>query len=130
MSDLISFDHMNMLFIQPTRRGVMKAQGLSRAGVLSIVAATAMFAGSTAFAGDKPSMGGGSVELKPKAVVQGKVDVKDLDEQVSHLEVVDSMGNAYLLIPLKTAQGTGPVTAQDGKIIVEYVHPYMEPMNR
>lgn len=108
----------------------MKAQGLWKAGVLSIVAATVMFAASTVFAGDKPSMSGGSVELKPKAVAQGKVDVKNLDEQVSHLEVVDSKGNAYLLIPLKTAEGNSPVTAQDGKIIVEYVHPYTEPMNR
>ncbi len=108
----------------------MNAQGLSRAGTLSIVAATMMFAASTVFAGDKPSMIGSSVELKPKAVPQAKVDVKDLDEQVSHLEVVDSMGNAYLLIPLKTAQGKSPAVAQDGKIIVEYVHPYMEPLNR
>lgn len=108
----------------------MNDQGLSKAGVLSIVAATMLFAASTVFAGDKPSMSGSSVELKPKAVAQGMVDVKNLDEQVSHLEVVDSMGNAYLLIPLKTAQGKGPVVAQDGKIIVEYVHPYMEPMNR
>lgn len=108
----------------------MNAQGLSKAGILSIVAATVMFAASTAFAGDKPSMSGGSVELKPKAVAQGKVDVKNLDEQVSHLEVVDSMGNAYLLIPLKTAEGKSPVVAQDGKIIVEYVHPYMEPISR
>ena len=108
----------------------MNAQGLSKAGVLSIVAATVVFATSTVFAGDKPSMSGSSMELKSKAVTQGKVDVKDLDEQVSHLEVIDSMGNAYLLIPLKTSQGKGPVVAQDGKIIVEYVHPYTEPMNR
>ncbi|MGZ8385693.1 MAG: hypothetical protein ACXWWI_06975 [Nitrospira sp.] len=107
----------------------MNAQGVSKAGVLSIVAATMMFATSTVFAGDKPSMSSG-MELKPKAVAQGKVDVKDLDEQVSHLEVIDSNGNAYLLIPLKTAQGKSPVMAQDGKIIVEYVHPYTEPMNR
>jgi hypothetical protein len=108
----------------------MNSHGLSKAGVLSIFAATMMFAASTVFAGDNPSMSGSKVELKPKAVPQAKVDVKDLDEQVSHLEVIDSMGNAYLLIPLKTAQGKGPVMAQDGKIIVEYVHPYMEPMNR
>lgn len=102
----------------------MNDQGLWKAGSLSIVAATIMFAASTVFAGDKPSTGGGGVQLKPKAVTQGKIDTKDLDEQVSHLEVVDSMGNAYLLIPLKTAQGQSPVVAQDGKIIVEYVHPY------
>jgi hypothetical protein len=34
----------------------MNAQGLSKAGVLSIVAATMMFATSTVFADDKPSM--------------------------------------------------------------------------
>lgn len=107
----------------------MNNRGLLKVGALSIVGATVMFATSTVFAGDKPSMSS-SMELKPKAVAQGKVDVKDLDEQVSHLEVIDSMGNAYLLIPLKTAQGKSPVVAQDGKIIVEYVHPYTEPMNR
>lgn len=107
----------------------MNAQGLPKAGALSIVAVTMLFAASTVFAGDKPSMSS-SVELKTKAVPQVKMDVKDLDEQVSHLEVIDSMGNAYLLIPLKTAQGKSPVMAQDGKIIVEYVHPYTEPMNR
>ncbi len=107
----------------------MNAQDLSKVEVLSIVAASMLFATSTVFAGDRPSISS-SVELKPKAVPQAKVDIKDLDEQVSHLEVIDSMGNAYLLIPLKTAQGKGPVMAQDGKIIVEYVHPYMEPLNR
>lgn len=107
----------------------MNAQGLPKAGALSIVAVTMLFAASTVFAGDKPSMSS-SVELKTKAVPQVKMDVKDLDEQVSHLEVIDSMGNAYLLIPLKTTAGNKPVVAADGKIIVEYVHPYMEPMNR
>ncbi len=108
----------------------MNTQGASKAATLSIVASTMMFAASLVFAGDKPSMSGSRVELNPKAVPQAKVDVKDLDEQVSHLEVIDSMGNAYLLIPLKTAQGKGPGMAQDGKIIVEYVHPYIEPTNR
>jgi FlaG/FlaF family flagellin (archaellin) len=108
----------------------MNTQSISKAGALSIVAATMMFAASLVLAGDKPSMSGSRVELKSKAVPQAKVDVKDLDEQVSHLEVIDSNGNAYLLIPLKTADGKSPVVAQDGKIIVEYVHPYIEPINR
>lgn len=107
----------------------MNAQDLSKAGVLPIVAATMLFAASTVFSGDKSSKSS-SVELKPSAVPQAKVDVKDLDEQVSHLEVIDSMGNAYLLIPLKTTAGSKPVVAADGKIIVEYVHPYKEPVNR
>lgn len=101
----------------------MKIGELLKTAVLPIVATVAMIAAPNGFAADMPAKGGG-MELKPKAVAQAKVDIKDLDEQVSHLEVVDSMGNAYLLIPLKTAQGKGPVTMQDGKIIVEYVHPY------
>lgn len=102
----------------------MSDRGMLGAGVLSTIAITALFTASAAFPGDKPSMSGGSVELKPKAVVQDKLNVKDLDEEVSHLEVVDSKGNAYLLIPLKATGGNKPVVAEDGKIIVEYVHPY------
>ena len=102
----------------------MNAQGLSKVRVLSLVAATLMFAASTVFAGDKPSQSGSNVELKPMVATQQNLNVKDLDEQVSHLEVVDSNGNAYLLIPLKMADGKSPVVAKDGKITVEYVHPY------
>lgn len=108
----------------------MNAHGLSKAGVLSIVASTMMFGASTVIAGDKPSMSGSNVELRPMAATQQNLNVKDLDEQVSHLEVVDSNGNAYLLIPLKTADGKSPVVAKDGKIIVEYVHPYTPPTSR
>ena len=108
----------------------MKAQGLWKAEVLSIVATMVMFAAPTVFAGEKPSASGGSMELKARAATQHNLNVKDLDEQVSHLEVIDSNGNAYLLIPLKTAEGKSPVVAQDGKIVVEYVHPYIQPMNR
>lgn len=108
----------------------MNAQGLWKSEVLSIVATIAMFAAPTVFAGEKSSASGGSMELKARAAAQHNLNVKDLDEQVSHLEVIDSNGNAYLLIPLKTAEGKSPVVAQDGKIIVEYVHPYIQPMNR
>jgi hypothetical protein len=38
--------------------------------------------------------------------------------------VVDSKGNAYLLIPLKTVSGDRSLVTQEGKIVVEYVHPY------
>lgn len=108
----------------------MNAQGLPKAGILSIIAATVMFTAVAVSAGDKSSMDSGSLELKPKAVAQGKVDVKSLDEQVSHLEVVDSMGNAYLLIPIKTVDGKSSTVAHDKKIVLEYVHPYTEPINR
>ncbi|HMS82385.1 MAG TPA: hypothetical protein PKD12_01880 [Nitrospira sp.] len=99
-------------------------RGLLNAGVLSVVATTVLFTTSTVFPSDKPSVSGGGMELKPKTSVQEKLNVKDLDEEVSHLEVVDSKGNAYLLIPLRTTGVNKPVVAEDGKIIVEYVHPY------
>ncbi len=108
----------------------MNVGGLSKVGVLSVVAAAVLFAVSSVYAADQPSMDGGAMALKAKPTAQKNVNVKDLDEEVSHMEVVDSKGNAYLLIPLRTTGGNKPVVAEDGKIIVEYVHPYMEPMNR
>lgn len=104
--------------------------GLSKVGILSVIAAAVLFAVPNGYSAEQPSMGGGSIALKAKPTMQKNVNVKDLDEEVSHLEVVDSKGNAYLLIPLRTTGGNKPVVAEDGKIIVEYVHPYMEPMNR
>lgn len=108
----------------------MSVGGLSKVGRLVVIAAAALFAVSNVYAAAQPPMAGGSVELKAKASPHKSVNVKDLDEEVSHLEVVDSRGNAYLLIPLRTTAGNKPVVAEDGKIIVEYVHPYMEPINR
>lgn len=108
----------------------MNVGGLSKVGVLSVIAAAVLLAVSNVYAVDQPSKGSGSMALKAQPTMQKNVNVKDLDEEVSHLEVVDSKGNAYLLIPLRTTGGNKPVVAEDGKIIVEYVHPYMEPMNR
>jgi len=108
----------------------MKVLSWVKTGILPVIAGMAIFMTSTVSAGDKPAVSGVGMELKPKAITQEKLNVKDLDEEVSHLEVVDSMGNAYLLIPLKTGHGQSPVMAQDGKIIVEYVHPYTQPVNR
>lgn len=102
----------------------MKALSWVKTGVLPVIAGMALLMAPTALAGDKSAVSGGGMELKPKVVTQDKPNVKDLDEEVSHLEVVDSNGNAYLLIPLKTGHGQSPVVAQDGKITVEYVHPY------
>lgn len=107
----------------------MNFGGLSKAGVLSIVAGAVLLVASNGFSADPPAKSSG-MELKPKAVMQEKLNVKDLDEAVSHLEVIDSKGNAYLLIPLKTTGGSKPVVAEDGKIIVEYVHPYTNPTSR
>lgn len=102
----------------------MSDRDMLSAGILSTVAAALLLTASAAFPADKPSLSGGSVELKPKAMAHDKLNLKELDEEVSHLEVIDSKGNAYLLIPLKTTSGNRSVVAEDGKIIVEYVHPY------
>lgn len=52
--------------------------------------------------------------------------VKDWNEELSNLEVevMDSKGNAYLLIPLRTTGGSKPVVAEDETTIMVYVHPY------
>lgn len=101
----------------------MKARGISKVGVLSVVTVATVLTAWNGFAADQPPMGG-NAEMKAKASAPKTPDVKALDEEVLHLEVVDSRGNAYLLIPLKTTGGNKPAVAEDGKIIVEYVHPY------
>ncbi len=101
----------------------MNIRGMSKAVVLPIIAAVAVLAAPNGFAADTPTKSG-SMGLKAKPAMPMNLNVKDLDEEVSHLEVMDSKGNAYLLIPLRTTGGNKPVTAEDGKIIVEYVHPY------
>lgn len=104
----------------------MKVPCTSKIGFFPVITGTAIFMASAVWAGDKSAVTGVGMELKPRFSTQEKLNVKDLDEEVSHLEVVDSNGNAYLLIPLKTTGGNKPVVATDGKIIVEYVHPYTE----
>lgn len=94
------------------------------------MAGAAIFMASIGLAGDKAAVSGMGMELKPRVSMQHELNVEKLDQEVSHMEVNDSKGNAYLLIPLKTTAGNSPVVAEDGKIIVEYVHPYMESMNR
>lgn len=101
----------------------MNVRDTSKSAVLPIIATVTMLATAYGFAADPPSKSSG-MELKPMSATQKHLNVKDLDEEVSHLEVVDSKGNAYLLIPLRTTAGNKPVVAEDGKIIVEYVHPY------
>lgn len=105
------------------KEGAMNVRNTSKSAVLPILAAVTMLATTNGFAADPPTKSGG-MELKPMSATQKNLNVKDLDEEVSHLEVIDSKGNAYLLIPLRTTAGNKPVVAEDGKIIVEYVHPY------
>ncbi|OQW30549.1 MAG: hypothetical protein A4E19_09575 [Nitrospira sp. SG-bin1] len=100
----------------------MNVADMSKVGLLSIITMAFLPTGPTGFASDQPGKIG--MELKPKAAMAGKLNVEDVDEEVSHLEVVDSKGNAYLLIPLRTAGVNKPVVGEDRKVIVEYVHPY------
>jgi hypothetical protein len=102
----------------------MKLPSVFKAGILPVIAGTAIVMASTVWAGDKSAVSGVGMELKPKVITQEKLDVHELDEQVSHMEVIDSNGNAYLLIPLKATGGSGPAVTKDGKIVVEYIHPY------
>jgi hypothetical protein len=102
----------------------MNVRDLAKVATLSTIAAVLLLAAPNGFSADQPSLGRSGVELKAKPTMQKNLSVKDLDEEVSHLEVMDSKGNAYLLIPLRTSGGNKPVVAEDGKIIVEYVHPY------
>ncbi len=107
----------------------MKISSTFKAGILPAIAGTAIFMASTAWAGDKPVVRGVGMELKPKVITQEKLDVHELDEHVSHMEVIDSNGNAYLLIPIKLTGGSGPAVTKDGRITVEYVHPYTGPLS-
>ncbi|MBX3335434.1 MAG: hypothetical protein KF876_15005 [Nitrospira sp.] len=102
----------------------MNVKGLSKVGVLFVIVAAVSLIVPSGFAADQPSKSSAGMELKAKPVTQKNLNVKELDEEVSHLEVIDSNGNGYLLIPLKTTAGNKPVVTEDGKIIVEYVHPY------
>lgn len=102
----------------------MKTSSTFKGGLLSVIAGTAIFMASTIWAGDKLAVSGVGMELKPKVMTQEKLDVHELDEHVAHMEVIDSNGNVYLLVPIKSTGGSGPAVVKDGKIIVEYVHPY------
>lgn len=108
----------------------MNVGGLFKVRILLVVAAAVLVAVPNLYAADQSSTGGGGMELKAKPAMPKNLNVKDLDEEVSHLEVIDSEGSAYLLIPLKTSGGNKPAVAKDGKIIVEYVHPYVNPTSR
>jgi hypothetical protein len=111
---------------------VMSATSVSKIGFLSMVAAVGLFAASSGFASDPQTSSGHKEGVKVRSVspnVKGQ-SIETLDNMVVTMEVVDSNGNAYLLIPLKTYDGKSPVKSTDGKVTLEYVHPYMEPMNR
>ena len=103
----------------------MNVHGLSKAGVLFGIVAAALLMVPNGFAADQPAGGISQTEAISEIATQKNVNVKALDEEVSHMEVIDSNGNVYLLVPIKSTGGNEPAVAKDGKIIVEYVHPYV-----
>lgn len=98
----------------------MRIPSTLKAGALLVIAGTTSFMASTVWAGDKPV----GMELKPNGITQERLDVHALYEHVAHMEGIDSNGNVYLLVPIKSTGGSGPAVVKDGKIILEYVHPY------
>ena len=91
----------------------MSAQSVFKMGVLSVIAATGLFAGS-GFAADVRTTSQ-SERVTAKAV---SGDVKSPETAASQWQVVDPKGNVYLLTPL---------TIKDGKASVEYRIPYTMP---
>ena len=92
----------------------MSAPSVFKMGFLSIFAATGLFVASNGFAAEAHSTST-SEGVMAKAVSD---DVKIPETPAPQRQVVDSKGNVYLLIPLKTS---------DGKVSVEYVVPYTNP---
>ena len=93
----------------------MSAQSVFKMGFLSMVAATGLFVASNGFAVEAHTTSQ-SEGVKAKAVSD---DFKIPETPAPQWQVVDSKGNVYLLTPLKTS---------DGKVSVEYVHPYTMPV--
>jgi DUF4097 and DUF4098 domain-containing protein YvlB len=91
----------------------MSAQSVFKMGLLSVIAATGLSAGS-GFAADVRTTSQ-SEHVTAKAV---SGDVKSPETAASQWQVVDPKGNVYLLTPLKI---------KDGKASVEYVTPYTMP---
>ena len=92
----------------------MSATSVFKMGFLSIIGATGLFVASNGFAADAHTTST-SEGVMAKAVSD---DVKIPETPAPQRQVVDSNGNVYLLIPLKTS---------DGKAFVEYAVPYTNP---
>ena len=92
----------------------MSAKSVFKMGFLSMIAATGLFVASNGFAADAHTTSI-SEGVTAKAVSD---DVKILETSAQRWQVVDSKGNVYLFIPMKT---------KDGKEYVEYAVPYTNP---
>ena len=90
----------------------MSAKSVFKMGFQSIIAATGLFVASNGFAADAHTTSNSDG-------VTSKVVSNDVKIAAPPWQVVDSKGNVYLLTPLKTS---------DGKVSIEYVHPYTMPV--
>jgi len=88
----------------------MSATSLFKMGFLSMIAATGLFVASNGFAADARQATDTTVAVSD--------DFKIQVTPGGGWQVVDSKGNVYRLIPLKT---------KDGKVSVEYVTQYTMP---
>lgn len=107
----------------------MSAKNVFTMGFLSMIAATGLFGASNGFAADAHTTSNfegvtaniGVIAQAREATEDTRAvsdDVKIPETPAPQRQVVDSNGNVYLLIPLKT---------KDGKASVEYVIPYTMP---
>jgi len=89
----------------------MSTKSVFTMGFLSMIAAVGLFGASNGFADTRD-------HVKGERSTAGSDDLKIPESRASRLQVVDSEGNVYLLIPLKT---------KHGKASVEYLVPYTMP---
>jgi hypothetical protein len=111
----------------------MSAKSMFMMGLLSIIAATGLFGVSNGVAADvdirshnkgvTATTGSDDFDVDTSGhsegvtATRGSDDVKMPENRASQLQVVDSEGNVYLLIPLD----------KHGKASVEYMVPYTNP---
>ena len=104
----------------------MSTKSVFKMGFLSMIAATGLFAASNGFAADAHTTSNFE-GVKANMVVAAQAreatgDTRAVSDDVkmpaTQRQVVDSNGNVYLLIPMKT---------KDGKECVEFAVPYTNP---
>jgi hypothetical protein len=105
------WDHPQRSSLYNHKEGLMRAKSVFTMGFLSMIAAVGLFGASNGFADPRD-------HVKGQRSTTGSDDLNISGGRASRLQVVDSEGNVYLLIPLKT---------KHGKATVEYVVPYTMP---
>lgn len=92
----------------------MTANGVFKIGLLSMIAATGLFAASNGLAADEDTTGDSAL-VNAEAVSDDLTSPGALTPQ---WQVVDPNGNVYFLTSLKT---------KEDKVTVGYAHPYTNP---